>query len=106
MSEPIRRAYGWQAIAIERNRQVTSEGFAPEHDDQHQRGELLDAALCYGSYASLQLAYGSEQPPYYFPPAWPWGEEWWKPSEDPMRNLAKAGALIAAEIDRLHRATG
>ena len=29
--------------------------------------------------------------------------EWWKPSIDPVRNLAKAGALIAAEIDRLQR---
>ena len=35
---------------------------------------------------------------------WPWGSEYWKPSEDPVRNLVKAGALIAAEIDRLNRA--
>jgi hypothetical protein len=29
---------------------------------------------------------------------------WWKPSTDPIRNLERAGALIAAEIDRLERA--
>jgi len=34
---------------------------------------------------------------------WPWGKEWWKPS-DRRRDLVKAGALIAAEIDRLDRA--
>jgi hypothetical protein len=34
---------------------------------------------------------------------WPWDQDWWKPSPDPIRNLVKAGALIAAEIDRLQR---
>jgi hypothetical protein len=37
------------------------------------------------------------------PLAWPWAEKWWKPSEDQVRNLVKAGALIAAEIDRIQR---
>jgi hypothetical protein len=32
---------------------------------------------------------------------WPWDQKWWKPSDDPVKNLVKAGALIAAEIDRL-----
>ena len=32
---------------------------------------------------------------------WPWDKKWWKPSDDPIKNLIKAGALIAAEIDRL-----
>jgi hypothetical protein len=36
---------------------------------------------------------------------WPWDEKWWKPSTNPIRNLVKAGALIAAEIDRLQRVT-
>lgn len=34
------------------------------------------------------------------PDAWPW-EDSWKPSPTAVRNLEKAGALIAAEIDRL-----
>jgi len=34
----------------------------------------------------------------------PFDEEWWKPSpDDPVWQLVKAGALIAAEIDRLRR---
>ena len=33
---------------------------------------------------------------------WPWEANWWKPTpEDRIKELAKAGALIAAEIDRL-----
>ena len=36
---------------------------------------------------------------------WPWRNEDWKPSNDRVVNLVKAGALIAAEIDRLERAT-
>jgi hypothetical protein len=35
------------------------------------------------------------------PPNWPWDAKWWKPSVDHVRNLVKAGALIAAEIDRM-----
>jgi len=32
----------------------------------------------------------------------PWNVVWWKPTpDDRIRELAKAGALIAAEIDRL-----
>lgn len=32
----------------------------------------------------------------------PWDNEWWKPSpDDRKRELVKAGALIAAAIDRL-----
>ena len=35
---------------------------------------------------------------------WPWDELFWNPSpDDPVRQLAKAGALIAAEIDKLQR---
>jgi hypothetical protein len=35
---------------------------------------------------------------------WPWDREWWKPTpNNRIRELAKAGALIAAEIDRLQR---
>ena len=41
--------------------------------------------------------------PYVVPRDWPWEPEAWKPTY-PVRDLVKAGALIAAEIDRLERA--
>ena len=33
---------------------------------------------------------------------WPWNGSYWKPTpDDRIKELTKAGALIAAEIDRL-----
>jgi hypothetical protein len=65
--------------------------------------QLAIAGLSYASVAASQVrlrdGYVKERLPIY----WPWDQEWWKPSDDPIRNLAKAGALIAAEIDRLQR---
>lgn len=82
-------------ILMERQRQVDAEGWTPEHDDQHDSGQLMHAAECY-----LAMAMGGLDGTHY----WPWHDDWWKPSDDPIRNLEKAGALIAAEIDRLQRA--
>lgn len=91
---------GAELIAAERQRQIEVEGWTPGHDASHLNGDLARAALCY-AVAGM---------PGYDTPAsrkdgpmggWPWNEEWWKPSDDPIRNLVKAGALIAAEIDRL-----
>lgn len=88
---------GTELIAAERQRQVAQEGWTLEHDDEHDDGELLQAARC---YLSLNPDY-----PHLTGAAldWPWHPDWWKPSPDPIRNLVKAGALIAAEIDRLQR---
>ena len=88
---------GVQLIVAERERQIDVEGWDAEHDDGHSDGELQKAARCY-----LSRRAGG-----YFidhaPSSWPFGFDWWKPSDDPIRNLTKAGALIAAEIDRLQR---
>jgi hypothetical protein len=75
-------------IAIERSRQLQVEGWTAGHDDEHEDGELAVAAACY-------CLDDFEK--------WPWDLEWWKPTHDPIRDLTKAGALIAAEIDRLLR---
>ncbi len=95
---------GTTLIAAERQRQVTQEDWSPEHDDAHRYGELVTAAMCYAIHASHQTrgAMSSEQE-LVIKSRWPWERRWWKPSDDPIRNLVKAGALIAAEIDRLKR---
>jgi hypothetical protein len=85
---------GTDFIAVERQRQIEVEGWTPEHDAEHVNGELAQAASCY----ALIAAHGTES---YADDQWPWHSVWWKPSNDPIRNLVKAGALIAAEIDRL-----
>lgn len=90
---------GVELIAEERARGINVEGWSPSHDDEHRRGELHDASLCY-SRAAINVGHPAMQSA---PLEWPFEPEWWKPSPDPVRNLVKAGALIAAEIDRLQR---
>ena len=82
-------------IANERTRQIKSEGWSAQHDDQHVSGELAEAAVC---YVKRRDATHSDGTPF----GWPWDHKWWKPTMR-IRNLVKAGALIAAEIDRLLR---
>lgn len=98
---------GITLIAEERERQQLVEGWGPYHDDQHKSGELVDAAEAYVHAASEQARGQSLEYLKTFVDAavirWPWEDKWWKPSDDPVRNLVKAGALIAAEIDRLQR---
>jgi hypothetical protein len=96
---------GVELIAAERERQQSVEGWSPEHDDQHRHAELLRAAICYAEITK-GLEYGhrlEDIREFVVEPKWPWIGYWLKPSEDRVRNLVKAGALIAAEIDRLQR---
>lgn len=95
---------GIELIAEERAAQVTREGWTAEHDDKHDAGELASAAACYTVHASCQIhPYdGNGIEDIGTVPWWPWDRSWWKP-KDPIRNLVRAGALIAAEIDRLQR---
>ncbi len=98
---------GSDIIALERSRQIAKEGCSAAHDDAHDRGQLLAAAMCYASVPLLRLTYkgyaAEAEITEVMATQWPWEEEWWKPDNDAVRNLAKAGALIAAEIDRLQR---
>ena len=94
---------GVEMIAKERARQIISEGWSVEHDRVHTNYQLSDAAV---SYATAGHGGPYSHPRRGNPPeSWPWDAEWWKPSPDPIRNLVRAGALIAAEIDRLQDAT-
>jgi hypothetical protein len=93
---------GVELIATERRRQIDVEGWTPEHDDIHCGAEMSEAAAGYAHTANLQL-HGYRNLARDVPYLWPWDEKWWKPSPNPICNLVKAGALIAAEIDRLQR---
>lgn len=84
---------GIESIAAERRRQIEAEGWTPEHDDEHCVGELAAAAA---SYALARNECDSALV------SWPWAMKWWKP-KDTRSNLVRAGALIAAELDRLDR---
>lgn len=97
---------GIELIAEERQRQIEVEWFTSQHDDKHSNGGLANAAAVYaidpmGGDASNMVQ-----------TLWPWDKSWLKIScnenteDNPsgrVRDLQKAGALIAAEIDRLQR---
>ncbi|MDS7874704.1 ead/Ea22-like family protein [Klebsiella pasteurii] len=84
-------------VLAERQRQITAEGWTPEHDDEYQHCEMAVSAACY--------IMADDDPRADVPELWPWPSEWWKP-KDVRRDLVKAGALILAEIERLDRAAG
>lgn len=96
-------------IAAERERQVSVEGWTPEHDDKHSDGCMARAAACYAFNAGVWLEQGRDMNKHnyfnFFIPGyrWPWDREWWKP-KNPRRDLIRATALIVAEIERLDRA--
>lgn len=90
-------------IIAERNRQISAEGWSPEHDDLHSLGELAMAASCYAEIAASddeRRTRHVHEGSHFL--RWPWTREWWKP-KDRRRDLVRAGALIVAEIDRLDR---
>lgn len=98
---------GIERIANERLRQIGYEGWTPEHDDEHEDGSLAAAAACYVSFSTASEDVRGHLRQNGMA-AWPWERNWWKPSpgdspSDRIRELEKAGALIAAEIDRLQR---
>ena len=100
---------GAELIAKERKRQIEEEGWTTEHDDGHAIGDLAVAGACYAlDFVALyggQKGTGEVSAAHAACQLWPWDvEAYWKPTRnDPIRQLVKAGALIAAEIDRLQR---
>ncbi len=105
-----RSTAGVERIGAERLRQLGAEGWTPEHDERHANGELAAAAACYAIPPGHLLEggpAGGEASARWVPELWPFAAEAWKPTPgNRIRELVKAGALIAAEIDRLLRAAG
>ncbi|HFH4760845.1 hypothetical protein [Pseudomonas aeruginosa] len=83
----------WLDVQAERRRQITAEGWTPEHDDLYCAAELPRAAAAYILNGANDEA----------PAIWPFVAKWWKP-RDARSNYVRAGALILAEIERLDRA--
>lgn len=92
---------GAALIAAERRRQVEKEGWTAEHDDRHRRGEMAVQAARLAVHRTdawvEHLEDGHRHGERF--PFWRGPEEY----PDTVRRLVVAGALIAAEIDRLQR---
>ena len=88
---------GVELICMERERQIKEKGYTDEHDDEETDDRLAYAAVCYAipNFPSKQI---------YVEDFYPWADYTYKPTPDNrIKELVKAGALIAAEIDRLQR---
>ena len=83
---------GLEIIVEERIEQIENHGYDADHDDKHVNGEMLKLALYFIT--------GDED---FYPYGWvtPIKAEVFK--KDRINQLAIAGAMIAAEIDRLQR---
>lgn len=95
---------GVQLIAEERMRQINVEGWTTEHDATHQEGQMAMAAAVY-AWPHTYMSTGAPRCAIITKrELWPWDEKWYKPNqrENKVADLIKAGALIAAEIDRLN----
>lgn len=96
-------------VLSERQRQVSVEGWTPEHDDHHKAGDLAIAGVCYASNAATFLQHGTDALRNDYKAMspgsrWPWDYKWWKPSNE-RRDLVKGATLILAEIERIDRTT-
>ena len=93
---------GSKRIAAERARSIEVEGYTPEHDAGHA-GELALAAQSYALAAASDVGVltfvgnDPDDPPF----DWPWHPSYWKPTGDTVRDLEKAGGLIASAIDSI-----
>lgn len=115
----VERGSGAGMIAAERHRQIKVEGWTAQHDDGHADHSLAMAAAV---YAAPEPIFAYRNPPDLYVDAWPatWDHSWDKrrfvgeglhtpapaadyPLDERIALLAKSGALIAAEIDRLQR---
>lgn len=102
---------GIELIAEERKRQIEKEGYSALHDSNHKPSEFIRAAEAYIEAATID-ADGKKDNDVLTQMykdgkglnIWPWGMATFKPTTA-KRDLVKAGALIAAAIDRLQMET-
>lgn len=86
---------GFELIAIERKRQVEELGYDYSNDELYSNNELAQAGIYYALRHDDR-----EELDALMSGNWPWDQKYWKPTpKDRVRELVKAGALIAAQID-------
>lgn len=89
------RLTGVELIAQERTVQIEKHGYTLEHDQEHDQGQLINAAESILSENAM-----------HYPHDWDVKKLYRILLKDRVDQLAIAGALIAAEIDRINHITG
>lgn len=90
---------GVELIKEERARQIQEDKFTAEDEACNANGELALAAICYAYDIIMMPTIETRRFIYH---NWPYDWKYWKPTQDDeVKQLAKSGALIAAEINRL-----
>ena len=99
---------GIELITAERRRQIKpkeegGEGWDADHDRGHGEALAKAAAVYALDQRVVSLGMGGWSVKVnLLTVLWPWATQWWKPTpEDRIRELTKAGALIAAAIDSI-----
>ena len=89
---------GVERIATERRRQIEAEGYDAKHDEAYPARVFFEAAAAY-----TMVAIDRRNAHMVLDLFWPkeWDIKYFKPSDGTLRNAEKAGALMAAGIDRL-----
>lgn len=91
---------GIEIIAKERKRQIEELGFDCSNDLSYNDQQLARAAACYAIPANWKVVWDNNFWRNFIGIYWPWNMKFWKPTpDDRIKELAKAGALIAAQID-------
>jgi hypothetical protein len=97
---------GHDSIKAERKGQMSEHGYYAENDNNWANGELSRAANCFLQAAEVQRIepeLTKEEVKSKVAGFWPWDEQTLKVNKSRTKNLIKAGAMIAAELDRLFR---
>lgn len=99
---------GHELITMERARQIESEGYTADLDDQLKIGDLANFAVCYALDPKGGDASNMIQNLNPFPGSLKLScnENTADNVRGRIKDLTKAGALIAAEIDKLLRMEG
>ena len=92
----LNHASGLRLIGAERSRQQRKLGWTKKHDLVHSRGELAEMAAWLACPSPAITTYAGRQPLKLVHDL-----GWDITPHDRINALVKAGALIAAEIDRL-----
>ena len=102
------KSIGLDLITEERIRQIVEEGRSLDHDQQHESSQLLYAAICYASPEPIFVkrnivsqkkgCIGTS-----FQDPWPYDFADKREEHSRIKQLQIAGALIAAELDRINK---